>query len=214
MDSRQFPPPLQTWRGPGVGTQASPTAVTYPEGLVDTQHPHSGPRTRLVLADAVTACRGPEAIEKKGWRMHCGAEVTESSTNKRHHLKPYSTVHSPTRLRISESRESERERERERGERKRALLGTFHNGGSRASPAQEKQLTPSPRATVHARARERERRGHTHLCAMHFLHGMSWVTHSFEFLYPRVSLAPLSMPHSPPLLPPSLHPPLARSPKE
>jgi hypothetical protein len=21
-----------------------------------------------------------------GWRMHCGAEVTESSTNKQHHL--------------------------------------------------------------------------------------------------------------------------------
>ena len=31
-------------------------------------------------------------------------------------------------------RERERERERERG-RERALLGTFHNGGSRASPA-------------------------------------------------------------------------------
>jgi hypothetical protein len=63
----------------------------------------------------------PEAIEKKGWRMHCGAEVTESSTNKQHHLKPYSTVHSPTRLRISESRESEREREREREVREREL---------------------------------------------------------------------------------------------
>jgi hypothetical protein len=23
-----------------------------------------------------------------GWRMHCGAEVTESSTNKQHHLGP------------------------------------------------------------------------------------------------------------------------------
>ena len=23
-----------------------------------------------------------------GWRMHCGAEVTESSTNKQHHLSP------------------------------------------------------------------------------------------------------------------------------
>ena len=25
-----------------------------------------------------------------GWRMHCGAEVTESSTNKQHHLSPNS----------------------------------------------------------------------------------------------------------------------------
>ena len=41
-----------------------PTAVTYPEGLVDTQHPHSGSRTRLVLADAITAYRDPEAIGK------------------------------------------------------------------------------------------------------------------------------------------------------
>ena len=33
-----------------------------------------------------------------GWRMHCGAEVTESSTNKQHHLSPWLTRRRPGSL--------------------------------------------------------------------------------------------------------------------
>ena len=46
-----------------------------------------GPLNSLVWY--VPSLRYPRGL---GWRMHCGAEVTESSTNKQHHLSLYVTT--------------------------------------------------------------------------------------------------------------------------
>ena len=41
------------------------------------------PAARRVL---MTFCFDPQHVSKTDWRIHCGAGVTESSTNKQHHL--------------------------------------------------------------------------------------------------------------------------------
>ena len=79
--------------------------------------------------------------------MHCYAEVTESSTNKQHHLSlspPHANSFVIGPAGIKHTFLSPKSKERERG-RERALSGTtfhWHNGGSRAAPAARTPQSP------------------------------------------------------------------------
>jgi hypothetical protein len=79
------------------------SGIQIPQSLSDYQCKAVSNKAVLVaeyIEDNLETWHGMKLLERHiyalrythglGWRMHCGAEVTESSTNKQHHLSPIS----------------------------------------------------------------------------------------------------------------------------